>query len=167
MALPQVLFSLKCLQALPNGLGGIFLASDVAHGLARRDFVRKMGFPAWFPSMLGCYKLTQLAMNWVAGGVYVPAAQCLMAVQLGGAAYAHVVAEGAPLSSCAGVATFAVVTTTIQVLHGSMGLSTSVAAHTVLFGLGYATGYIVSFAGGQGGGGPSSPVKWRRIKGGL
>jgi hypothetical protein len=85
--------ALRSMQCLPNGLGGTFMALDVFHGKARGDFVTKMGYPAWFPTCLGAFKLTQLALNWVADGAYVPIAQALMAFQLGGAYFTHAVVE--------------------------------------------------------------------------
>ena len=74
--------TLKCLQLLPNGLGGSMMSLDFLHGMVRKDMVPKMGFPAWFPTALGFYKLTQAALNWIAGGAYMPVAQAMMAFQV-------------------------------------------------------------------------------------
>ena len=76
---------------------------------------------AWFPTVLGLFKLSQAALNWVVGGVYTPIAQAMMAFQLGGAAYTHVVAEGKP-KELGGVVVFSCVTLTAQVQHGALGL---------------------------------------------
>ena len=40
------------MQALPNGLGGIFLSTDIVHGMVRQEF-KEFGYPAWFPTVVG------------------------------------------------------------------------------------------------------------------
>ena len=121
--------ALRGLQCLPNGVGGVAMSLDFLHKQVQRDFVTKMGFPSWFPTALGLYKLTQLALNWVAGGAYVPYSQFMMALQLGGAAFAHVVAEKKGFTPAAlGAPCFFLSTTiAIQTLHGSLGLMPSIA----------------------------------------
>ena len=84
---------LKGLQLLPNGMGGAMMSLDCIHGQVRRDFKEKMGFPGWFPTVLGLFKLTQAVLNWVADGAYVPVAQGLMAFQMGGVLFTHTIAE--------------------------------------------------------------------------
>lgn len=55
----SMVFALKSLQALPNGLLGSFAVLDCVHGQMRRDFVEKMGYPPYFPTVLGGFKLTR------------------------------------------------------------------------------------------------------------
>ena len=73
----------------------------------------------------------------VVGGVYTPIAQAMMAFQLGGAAYTHVVAEGKP-KELGGVVVFSCVTLTAQVQHGALGLGAALGAHALLGALGNA-----------------------------
>ena len=40
-------FGLRCLQLVPNGVGGTLMSLDFLHKQVRRDFVEKMRFPAW------------------------------------------------------------------------------------------------------------------------
>ena len=72
------------MQLLPNGLGGAFMSLDFLHKQVQRDFAAKSRYPAWVPTTLGLCRLTQAALNWIAGGAYVPAAQLLFNFQLGG-----------------------------------------------------------------------------------
>lgn len=158
-------FGLRLLQLLPNGLGGTLMSLDFIHKQVRRDFVEKMRFPVWFPTLLGCYKLSQAALNWVAGGYYVPIAQLMMAFQLGGAAFTHAVVEGKgfAFSAQAPVLVFFSTTLTIQALGGAMPLPAVVASHACVAAIGYASGYVI-LALGPGGldhAEALSPVKWR------
>jgi hypothetical protein len=160
LEMPSLYTACKLMQALPNGLGGCVLSLDCVHGKASRDMVLKLGYPRWFPTCLGLFKLTQFAANWAADGAYTPLAQCMMAFQLGGAAYTHLVAEakadGKP-GAIGGCVVFSVVTATVQVYHGTLGLGATVAVHALLACLGYATGFVASFLGSKDA--PDSPLK--------
>ena len=125
----------KLMQLLPNGIGGLVLSTDFLHQKAQRDMRLKLRYPTWFPTVLGLFKLSQAALNWVVGGVYTPIAQAMMAFQLGGAAYTHVVAEGKP-KELGGVVVFSCVTLTAQVQHGALGLGAALGAHALLGALG-------------------------------
>ena len=94
----QWVTALKCLQLLPNGLGGIVMSTDFMHRQVRRDFTVKFGFPAWFPTALGLYKITQAALNWASNGLYTHVAQYMFAFQLGGASFVHAVCS--PAATC-------------------------------------------------------------------
>ena len=52
----------------------------------RGDMVPNMGFPSWFPTLLGLFKLAFVATNWADGGAHTPVAQAMMAFHTGGAA---------------------------------------------------------------------------------
>ena len=150
MELPSVLTACKLLQVLPNGVGGFVMSLDFLHGMVSREFVPKFGYPPWFPTCIGLFKLSQLTMNWVAGGAYTPFAQGLMAFQLGGVVYTHRVAEakacGKPGAIGAAVV-FSAVTATAQVQHGALGVLATIGLHAVLGALGFATGHFLSSLG--------------------
>jgi hypothetical protein len=146
----SVLFGIKLAQLLPNGLGGAFMSTDILHGKARRDMVQKMGYPWWFATALGVFKLSQLAMNWVEGGAYTYIAQLMMCFQLGGAIYTHVIVERAPEKS-GGCLVFGVLTTTALVLDGTFDLATSIALMLGCKLAGYGSGYIISALGSSSG----------------
>lgn len=159
------------MQLLPNGIGGLMMSTDLIHGKVRSDFVQKMGYPAWFPTVLGLFKLTQACLNWVSDGAMVPYAQFLMAFQLGGAAFTHSVIEGKSfLSGQIPVCVFFASTVAIQLLHGNIDSPPIVLGlHGLLFALGFGSGYVI-FALGAGrsqlaAGRSISPVKWRKQRG--
>ena len=159
---------LKGMQLLPNGLGGLAMSTDIIHGQVRKDFVEKMGFPWWFPTTLGCFKLTQAALNWIANGAYVPYAQLLMAFQLGGVAFTHGVIEGKSfLAGQIPTTIFFSSTVGIQLLHGSIKeLPIVLGVHGVCVAAGFGMGYIIFALGaGKHTKAPLSPVKWRKQRG--
>ena len=86
------------MQLLPNGLGGAFMSLDFLHHRVQHNFNERVRLPAWLPTALGLYKLTQTALNWIAGGAYVPFAQLMFSFQLGEAAYANQVCIGPGLT---------------------------------------------------------------------
>ena len=139
-------FSLKLLQLLPNGLGGIGLALDPLHGKASPDF-RAKGYPRFFPFFLGCWKLAQATLNWIAAGRYTPVAQLMLGMQLGGACYTHVVVEKKGASACLAAAAFMLTGYTVQIMHGSLSWYIAVAVQCAAQTLGYAAGYAVSSFG--------------------
>lgn len=77
------------MQLLPNGLGGAFMSLDFLHHRVQHNINERVRLPAWLPTALGLYKLTQTALNWIAGGAYVPFAQLMFSFQLGEAAWAN------------------------------------------------------------------------------
>lgn len=163
---------LKGMQVLPNGVGGVAMSLDCIHGQVSRDMVQKMGFPRWFPTALGCYKLAQLALNWVADGAYMPLSQIMFAFQLGGAAFAHIVAEkpdGKPLvAKVAPVGIFFSTTVAIQTMSGSpsVGLAATIALHGFIAALGFLSGYVILALGpGTNKAIAMSPVKWAKKRG--
>jgi hypothetical protein len=174
--------ALRAMQLLPNGLGGVLMASDFLHGMVRKDMVEKLGYPvrlrvaalshalarivrsrrpcltpprtpvpqAWFPTVLGIFKLVQAVLNWCAGPLGVAASQCMFAYQLGGVVYTHTVVEGRHLLAgnvpalvfgCCGLA--------LQVDNGVLGLLPALAAHSALALAGYSTGFRISFWGSR------------------
>ena len=158
--------SMKSMQLLPNGLGGTMMAFDWLHGKVSEDMVPKLGFPAWFPTALGLFKLMQASLNWIAGGKYVPIAQYLFAFQLGGAIFAHAIIEK-KLPSCVPCAVFFANGLAVHVLHGSaMSLPMVVVSHTLLAILGFLMGFVIV---GLGSGAKKavalSPVKFRKARG--
>ena len=163
------LTGLKGLQLLPNGMGGLMMSLDIVHHQVRKDFVSKMGFPAWFPSALGLFKLTQAALNWVADGAYVPYAQFMLSLQLGGAVFTHTVIEGKSITRQVPPSLFFSTTIAIQHLTGKIGpLPLVLCIHSALAAIGFASGYII-FALGAGRDSKASllesPVKWRKSRG--
>ena len=136
----------KLLQLLPMGLGGLVLSTDVVHGLARKEMANDFGFPSWFPTVLGLRKLLQANLNWMHGGAFTPYAQAMMAFHLGGATYAHAVAEGKPAGAVPCVAFF-VVTAAAQISYGRLGLGATLALHGALAVAGFITGYGISALG--------------------
>ncbi len=166
----MALVALKCMQLLPNGLGGTVMISDCLHGKVRAEMVPKLGFPAWFPTVLGCYKLTQAVLNWVAGGAYTPLAQGLFAFQLGGAAFTHTIVEK-KIVGIIPVLVFFSSSVIVHSLHrgGAMAWPLVFAGHAVLAAVGFATGYLVVAMGDGGrkaaGALPLSPVKWSKKRG--
>jgi hypothetical protein len=138
---------LKGLQLLPNGMGGAMMSLDCIHGQVRRDFKEKMGFPGWFPTVLGLFKLTQAVLNWVADGAYVPVAQGLMAFQMGGVLFTHTIAEKPDgksfMEKNAPAAVFFGTTLAIQSLHGKLDFTTALVAHLIVGALGFCSGYII------------------------
>ena len=159
--------SMKGLQLLPNGIGGAMMSMDWLHGKVSQDMVPKLGFPAWFPTALGLFKLTQATLNWSAGGVYVPIAQYLFAMQLGGAVFVHAVVER-KIPACVPCGVFFANGLAVQVLHGSpMSLPMIVAAHSALAVLGFLMGFAVVALGGGGtkAAVALSPVKFRKQRG--
>jgi hypothetical protein len=142
----DLLTGCKLLQLLPMGLGGLVLSSDVVHGMARKEMAANFGFPSWFPTALGLWKISQATMNWVHGGAYTPYAQSMMAFHLGGATYAHAVAEGNPAGAVPCVAFF-VVTATAQISYGRLGLGATLALHGALAIAGFIAGYGISALG--------------------
>ena len=155
---------LRGLQCLPNGLGGAMLATDWLHGQAQPDMVRKMGYPPWFPTVLGIFKLTQLALNWAAGAGGVAVSQLLFALQMGGALYTHTVVEEKPiLQGSVPCLAFAGVGVAIQLLNGRVGFELTLIAHTALLAVGFGLGYAVSSLGRAKR--PASPVKHSRSRG--
>jgi hypothetical protein len=166
--MPSIYMALKAIQLLPNGIGGCVMSTDIIHGQVRPDFVQKMGYPPWFPTVLGLFKLTQAALNWVAGGAYVPYSQFLMAFQLGGASFTHAVIEGKSfLQSQIPGAIFFASTVALQILHGSIKeLPLVLGLHGVLASAGFGTGYVIFALGaGKFTKAPLSPVKWRKQRG--
>ena len=163
--LRNALFGLRCLQILPNGIGGSLMVTDMLHKQVQRDFVEKMRYPWWFPTVLGAWKLSQLALDWVSGGAYIPLAQWMMAMQLGGAAFTHAVAEGKGFGPAAqgGPIMFFNTTLGIQYLYGALPWHLIVMSHLGAGVVGFALGYVV-LALGPGGASHAaalSPVKWR------
>lgn len=144
------------------------MSLDGFHGMVSKDFVQKLRYPRWFATVLGAYKLTQAALNWVAGGALAPMAQAMMCVQLGGAIFTHVVAEGkgwAP-QAVAGPSIFFCTTIAIT------SLTTDIHPPLLLFGaaclasVGYMSGYAIRWLGPGGSTAEElSPVKWRRKRG--
>ena len=141
---------------------------DVIHKQVSADFVGKLGFPWWFAPSLGLYKLTQFALNWIAGGTYAPIAQLMMSFQLGGACFTHAIAEGKGFGIAAHVPAIVFFSTTIgiQWLAGALPLVVIVPLHSALLGLGGVAGYVVVSLGAGGLDAaeklPHSPVKWAR-----
>ena len=164
----MALVGLKSLQLLPNAGMGMFTFTNFLHGKLTTDFVDKMGYPSWFPTALGAFKLTQAALNWIAGGAYTHLAQLMMAFQLGGVAFTHGVVEGKSfLASQLPTCVFFSTSVGVQVLNGKLGLAETMVAHTALLGAGFVAGYAIVALGK---GGPSaamqmSPVKWRKRRG--
>ena len=104
--------------------------------------VQKFGFPAWFPTVLGFFKLTQAFLNWSPGGIAY--AQAMFAFQLGGASFTHAIVEK-PSKGAMGqvpVVAFFAISTAIQVLSG-MPLPEALLRGAALFGFGFFTGYGV------------------------
>lgn len=122
----------------------------------------------WFPTALGFFKLTQVALNWVAEGAYAGVAQGMMAFQLGGAAFAHTIAEkpdGKPLlAKNAPVAMFFCTTVAIKALSGE-SILTTVLLHAALAAAGFASGYAILAMGPGGAAEAMSPVKWKKKRG--
>ena len=58
----------------------------------------KMGFPRWFPTALGLWKLAFVYANWADDGAHAPLAQAMMAFHTGGAT--HVQHDRAVLLPC-------------------------------------------------------------------
>jgi len=108
--------------------------------------VNNFGFPSWFPTVLGLWKLSQANLNWVHGGAYTPYAQAMMAFHLGGGTYAHVIAEGNPAGAMPCVVFF-VVTAAAQISYGRLGLGATLALHGALAIAGFITGYGISALG--------------------
>ena len=54
--------SMKAMQLFPNALGGAMMSLDFLHGKVSSDMVPKLGFPAWFPTALGLFKLAAAAL---------------------------------------------------------------------------------------------------------
>jgi hypothetical protein len=159
--------SMKAMQLFPNALGGAMMSLDFLHGKVSSDMVPKLGFPAWFPTALGLFKLTQATLNWYASGLYTPIAQFLFAAQLGGAVFTHAVIEE-KLAGCVPCAVFFANGVAVHVLHGSpMSLPMIVAAHSALAVVGFVMGFVV-VALGRGGSKAAialSPVKFRKQRG--
>ena len=142
---------------------------DWLHGMVRRDFVAKFGFPFWFPTTLGLYKLAQLALNWVDGGAYIHISQLLFAFQLGGVVFTHAVVEkpSPGIKGFVPAAVFFSTTLAVQTLNGKLGgLPMVLAAHLALAVCGYATGFaILALGSGSSAAVAMSPVKWRKKRG--
>ena len=169
-AMATTMLALKGFQLLPNGIGGLVMSTDLLHGKVSADFVNKFGFPVWFPTALGLYKLTQLALNWVSNGAFVPIAQCLFAFQLGGASFTHAVVEkpNKGLSALAPCAVFGAIGVAISSLDGRLGgVATVVALHGALAIAGWYSGYAILALGNGAPSGPASPVKWGKHGGGI
>ena len=142
----DALTALKCLQALPMGLGGTIMAFDWLHGKVRRDFELKLGYPGWFPSVLGIWKLSCFAANWYASGRYSSTSQMMNAFHSGGVLYTHTVAEGKGLNvgSVSGGLIFLAMSVVGQVLIGDVALGETLLWHAGLFVSGFLSGYGVS-----------------------
>jgi hypothetical protein len=148
ISMPTLLFGIKCAQLLPNGLGGVIMITDGLHGMVSADMVPKLGFPAWFPTAVGAFKLSQLAMNWTNDGEFTHIAQLMMAFQLGGATYLHIVVEGKVLAagSCA---VFGILTAAALIIDGTFSPTTSVGLLAICSSLGFGSGYLVSALGNK------------------
>ena len=146
MASSNIVFSLKLLQLMPNGLGGIALALDPLHGKATPHF-RANGYPRQSPFILGCWKLTQTVLNWVDGGRYMFIAQLMLGMQLGGACYTHLVVERKGASSCIAPAAFMLTGCAVQILISSTSWAFALAVQCAAHALGYAAGYAVTSIG--------------------
>jgi len=80
----------------PRG-GVLKLPSWVAHRQAMSHlYFSQWGYPDFFPTLLGLFKLSTVALTHISGGMYLPIAQALDCYKLGGALYTHGVVEGAP-----------------------------------------------------------------------
>ena len=144
--MPTLLFGIKCAQILPNGLGGLAMVTDGLHGKVSGDMVPRLGFPSWFPTAIGAYKLSQLGMNWSNEGAFTHVAQLMMAFQLGGAAYVHIIVERKPLA--AGVCVFfSILTCLALIIDGTFSPTTSVALLSLCSTSGFVAGYSVSALG--------------------
>ena len=163
----NLLLGLRALQLMPNGLGGTMMILDPIHKQVSKDFVTKLRYPWWFATALGAWKLTQVALNWVFGGIYAPAAQAMMSIQLGGALFTHVVAEGKGWTPEAVGAPLLFFCTTVAIT----ALSTSVQVPTILFchfwlaSVGYMAGNVVVMLGPGDSDALTSPVKWQEKRG--
>lgn len=140
--------ALKCVQLLPNGLGGLFMLSDCVHGKAHREFVGKLlGFPPWFCTMLGVFKLSQTALNWMRAGLFTRYAQLMMAFELGGAMFTHGVLENRPAGMLPPLV-FLVTTVGVQTLDGHLtsSLILILILHSCCTVAGFFTGFLIAAA---------------------
>ena len=165
----SALYVLRGVQCLPNGIGGVIMSLDCVHGQVRRDFVSKFGFPPWFPTALGLFKLTQLALNWIAGGQYVHVSQALFALQLGGAAFTHMVVEkpNPGIKGVLPVLVFFSTSVVVQTLNKKIGgLAMVLVIHLALSACGFIAGYgMLALGSGSSAAVAMSPVKWGRKRG--
>ena len=130
-------FGIKCMQLLPNGLVGAFMSLDFLHKQVQRDFAAKSRYPAWVPTTLGLCRLTQAALNWIAGGAYVPAAQLLFSFQLGVAACAHMLLDDNTPTALAAPTVFFAGSLTLQYLTGAMPWPNILILHPALAAVGF------------------------------
>ena len=121
------------------------MVSDCVHKQVSNQMSKEMGFPTWFPTLVGCWKLLQTACNWTDGGAYTHIAQAMMAFHVGGGAYAHAVAEGQP-EKCGGCAVFFGIALAAQI-HSGTALFEAVTVHVGLSALGFCSGYLVTALG--------------------
>eukprot|EP00457_Paulinella_chromatophora_P014153 gb/GEZN01014539.1/.p1 GENE.gb/GEZN01014539.1/~~gb/GEZN01014539.1/.p1 ORF type:complete len:191 (+),score=28.31 gb/GEZN01014539.1/:78-575(+) len=147
---PSLLYyALKSLELLPNALMATFTVTDVFHGKMRKEMGEHAGFPPWFPTVLGLFKLSQTATNWIQGGKYTTLSQLMMAYQMGGVAYTHGIAEGNEkgVGGQVPALVFLGMAVGLTVLQGDLDLTTSVVACTSSWALGFLTGFAISALG--------------------
>jgi hypothetical protein len=158
-------FALRIMQLVPMGFMGAYMASDCLHGKLKREFVDKLGYPPWFPTCLGFWKLSISALNWGFNGQFVWLAQALTAFHMGGAIYTHSVAEGKP-AGCAPPAFFLAGTTYVQSSLGHFSLISCVSIHAALAAAGFVSGFGITALGrGSVYDGSMSPVRHHKMRG--
>jgi hypothetical protein len=151
--------ALRGLQTALLGSAGTFMATDALHGLATREIALKLGFPKWFPSVVGVYELLIAAGNWTG---HTAVTQPMLACVMGGAAYTHVIAEGKP-SGAGGAVLFWIFSVVVAVKGESAApLLPTLGLHASLAAVGWGMGVVLNGAKADA---PMSPVKRSKLQG--
>jgi hypothetical protein len=145
-------FYLRLLQAT-IAPGAVVTVTNDIHGLATQPLAR-LGIPSWFIRWIGLWKGLIITLNFLHEGEYVPLAQSMISMLMGGAIYSHAAIERKPLRTLPAII-FLGTSVCVPILRGAPRPVLSAVVSLGLAATGYAMGYGVQIALS----GPPAPSK--------
>ncbi|KAJ1623924.1 hypothetical protein T492DRAFT_882790 [Pavlovales sp. CCMP2436] len=122
----------------------VVTATNDLHGLVSAPFA-KLGLPPWFVRYVGLWKGMIIALNFLREGTYVPLAQSMLAMLMGGAIFTHAVIEQSA-AKCLPALVFLASSVAVPILRGASRPVFSASVSITLAGVGYCIGQGIQAA---------------------